>query len=84
MKKGHSAFPLDSQGRPFSKPSIWLPPKEYGKIVSEINAVYDVLYEESYICVHVSYGVNEKAYVYWFENHGFNDYNFFRKVPDNH
>ena len=76
-------LPLDSNGKPFSKPSFWLNPKEYAKICSEINRKYDSMYRDQLIFAHVSFGLDGVAYVYWFENHGFNDYNIFLRVVDN-
>ena len=61
-----------------------LPHKEYGKICSEINSVYDARYKGKKIAAHPSFGVDGRAYVYWFENRGFNDYNIFRRDPDEH
>ena len=77
-------YPLDANGLPFSKPAFWLHPKEYGKIISEINNIYDMQYEGQKICAHPSFGIDGIAYIYWFENHGFNDYNIFQRVIDNH
>ena len=34
--------------------------------------------------LHTSFGIDGKVYVYWFENHGFNDYNIFMRAIDNH
>lgn len=39
---------------------------------------------DNLICAHASFGMDGLVYVYWFENHGFNDYNFFMRVRDNH
>ena len=36
------------------------------------------------IAAHISFGIDGIAYVYYFENHGFDDYNIFNKVVDNH
>ena len=54
---------------------IFLSPREYAKIISEINTNYD-LYEGKRIAVHLSYGIDNRAYAYVFENKGFNDYTF--------
>jgi hypothetical protein len=77
-------LPLDSNGAPFSKPSFWLNCEEYSKICSEINQIYDAQYIGKNIGAHASFGIDGKAYIYWFENHGFNDYNIFLRVKDNH
>lgn len=77
-------IPLDENGIPFSKPSFWLDMKEYQKIISEINCVYDVKFKNKLFCTHTSFGIDGVAYVYWFENHGFNNYNIYLRVVDNH
>ena len=77
-------LPLDANGYTFSKPAFWLMPNEFSKIVSEINQAYEAQYKGKIIASHPSYGVDGKMYIYWFENHGFNDYNIFLRVTDNH
>lgn len=77
-------LPLDSNGIPFSQPTYWLHPKEYGKICSEINQIYETQYKEIPVAIHPSFGLDGMAYIYWFENHGFADYNIFLKLPDNY
>ena len=67
-------LPLDANGIPFSKPAFWLNSIEYSKIYSEINQIYDVQ----------SFGIDGVAYIYWFENHGFDNYNIFLRIVDNH
>lgn len=52
---------------------IYLDPREYAKIVSEINTIYD-RYKGKRYAQHLSYGIDDIAYVYTFQNHGFNDY----------
>ena len=69
---------LDTQGRPFEFPTCVLDEKEYAKIISEINTNYDLYRHESY-SVHYSVGLDKRYYVYFFENHGFNDYNIVEK-----
>ncbi len=75
---------LDANGVPFSKPTFWLNIKEYVKICSEINQIYEVQYKGKPIAAHASFGIDGKAYVYWFENHGFDNYNIFLRVIDEH
>lgn len=82
MKKNE--LPLDSYGQPFSKPSFFLDFKEYKKIISEINDIFEVKYKGKRICAHPSFGIDGKVYIYWFENHGFDNYNIFLRVIDNH
>ena len=54
---------------------IYLDAREYAKIVSEINTNY-VVYKGKRSGVHLSYGIDNNAYAYVFEIHGFNDYIF--------
>ncbi len=68
----------DSKGNPFRYPTCILDSAEYAKIVSEINTNYDLYKKEPYP-IHYSIGVDNHYYVYFFENHGFNDYNIVEK-----
>ncbi len=77
-------IPTDMEGRPFSRPAFILRTDEYAKIKSEIDSLYHALYKGKEICVHVSFGLDGNVYVYWFENHGYGDYNIFMRVLDNH
>lgn len=56
-----------------------LNPVEYAKICSEINTNY-AKYNGMAFAVHASYGVDNKAYWYYFENHGYNNYNIYMRV----
>ncbi len=71
-------YKLDSNGRPFEFPVYYLTPKEYGKIVSEINTNYSK-YEGKNIAVHYSHDPRYNSFKYFFENHGYNDYNVYAK-----
>ncbi len=77
-------LPIDTKGKSFSRDTFWLEPEEYSKIYSEINQLYDSVYRDKDIALHPSYGIDGIAYIYWFENHGFNDYNIFLRVADDH
>ena len=59
--------------------SIWLSKSEYAKIISEINTNY-TLYRNKSVAAHYSYGADHVAYVYFFENHGFDDYVIFARM----
>ncbi len=74
----------DMNGNPFKKATFWLEPSEYAKINGEINNCYYGLYLNTEIFAHASFGIDGKAYIYWFENHGYNDYNCFMRVRDYH
>ncbi len=52
--------------------------REYAKIVSEINSNYG-LYRNKPFAVHYSVGIDDRYYVYFFENRGFNEYNIVEK-----
>ena len=73
-------YKLDANGRPFQYPTIELDKTEYARVVSEINTCYS-LYEGQLFCMHDSYDINDGAFTYFFENHGYNDYNFVSKQP---
>ena len=68
----------DSKGKPFEYPTCVLNSKEYAKIISEINSNYE-LYRKKRYSAHYSIGVDDRYYIYFFENHGFNDYNIYEK-----
>ena len=71
---------IDSNGLPFSRPSFWLTSSEYAKIVSEINQKYETHYKGKSSAMHASFGTDGIAYIYWFEIHGFNDYNIYMRA----
>lgn len=71
----------DEDGLPFQYPPLILYRIEYAKIYSEINSNY-LKYENEPIAVHLSYGVDGTMYIYFFENHGFNQYNIFARFED--
>ena len=56
-----------------------LPPAEYSKICSEINTNYKK-YEAHHYAVHISYGIDNRAYRYYFVNNGYNDYLIYNRV----
>ena len=68
----------DSKGDPFEFPTYFLESDEYAKIISEINSNYDK-YKGKQIAVHYSYDLLYGSYKYFFENHGYNDYNIISK-----
>lgn len=80
----HVRLPCDADGVQFSRPSIWLNPEEYRKITAEINQAYETLYKGKPLAIHASFGLDGKAYIYWFENHGFDNYNIYMKALDIH
>ena len=53
--------------------------REYAKICGEINTNY-AKYEGLRFAVHASYGLDDKAYLYFFENHGYDDYNIYMRI----
>ena len=52
---------------------------EYAKIISEINTNYGLYVNQPY-SVHCSVGLDGRYYLYYFENHGFNNYNIVEKI----
>lgn len=52
--------------------------KERCKIEHEINSNYGKYIAQEF-CIHYSYGINNRSYAYYFENHGFNNYNIFSR-----
>ena len=71
-------YRLDSKGIPFEFESYFLEPREYAKIISEINTNYG-RYIGKVVAVHYSHEPEYEAYKYYFENHGYNDYNIISK-----
>lgn len=64
--------------KPFELKSYDLSSNEKAKIEHEINTNYSKYNGQEY-CVHYSYGLDNRAYRYYFENHGFNNYNIYSK-----
>lgn len=63
----------------FSYEKFILPSLEYAKICSEINTNYGK-YKGKTLCVHASYGINNRAYYYFFENGGYDNYNIYMRT----
>ncbi len=68
----------DLTGEPFEFSPCILPRGEYAKIISEINSNYE-LYRNKKYAIHHSLGLDNRYYLYYFENHGFNNYNIVEK-----
>ena len=73
-------YRLDANGKPFQFPTMELDKTEYARIISEINTCFS-LYDGQTFCIHNSYDIYDGAYSYYFENHGYNDYNIVSKQP---
>lgn len=43
------------------------------------SMVYFRKYNNQEYCVHYSYGLNNKSYKYYFENHGYDNYNIYSR-----
>ncbi len=52
---------------------------EYAKVYGEINTNYKK-YKDKEFAIHASYGLDNRAYLYYFENHGYNNYNIYMRV----
>lgn len=72
-------FKVDMKGNYFEFPTCFLPTCEYKKIISEINNDY-TKYKDQEKAVHYSVDLDGKYSLYYFENHGFNDYNIVEKM----
>ena len=59
--------------------TYYLNTREYAKIISEINTEYD-RYKDKPLAMHISHDIFGAECVYFFENHGFNNYNIYQKV----
>lgn len=68
----------DLNGVPFALPSIRLSKLKYSKICSEISENYEK-HQNLALSTHYSYNPKGEFCVYWFENRGFGDYNFYLK-----
>ena len=70
---------FDSGKNRFDFPAFILSKEDYAKIISEINSNYEKYRNKRY-CVHCSIGADDLYYLYYFENHGFNNYNIVGKT----
>lgn len=57
----------------------WLPEKEYGKIIHEIDNSFEKYKNENF-CVHKSLDYDDNDCYYYFVNNGFNEYIIVGKV----
>lgn len=64
---------------PFLFPTCYLEKGEYHKIITEINTNYYDRYSNIPFGIHYSLGLDGVYYVYFFENHGYNNYNIYGK-----
>ena len=71
--------PRDSHGNYFEYDAVYLEWREAEKIRTEINTNYSRYCGKVY-CIHVSYGLDCRAYKYYFENHGFDDINIYLRI----
>ncbi len=69
--------PVDSNGNPYEFKTVRLSRGEYGKIMSEVGSHYD-RYEGKDLCIHYSHDLKGRPKAYYFENHGYNEYNFYK------
>ena len=78
-KKWIGELPVDSNGNLYRYKKLFLPELEWAKICSEINTNYSK-YEGMAFAIHMSFGIDGISYWYYFENHGFNEYNIYARV----
>lgn len=69
--------PVDSNGNPYEFKTVRLSRGEYGKMMSEVDSNYD-RYEGKDLCIHYSSDLKGRSKAYYFENHGYNEYNFYK------
>lgn len=75
--------PTDSNGKPYKRaPANNVSQEEYVKVKSDINNVFHARFKGKRTGVIVTYGLDDKAYRYKFESHGFDEYNIFDKKID--
>lgn len=72
-------YPMDSNGYFFAYPEADIPWREKEKIRHEINSNY-FRYKGKKIIAHPSLGIDDEYYIYYTENHGFDDINIFARV----
>ena len=58
--------------------TYYLNAHEYAKIISEINTDYEK-YKDKLLATHISHDIFGTECVYYFENHGFDNYNIYMK-----
>lgn len=71
---GEKSVTLDSKGNPYKYSQLTLPKKEYGKVMHEINTLYDTNYKGRTSAQHRS-----DNNIYYFEIHEFDEYNIYFK-----
>ena len=69
---------FDDYGNMYEFPRLEIDAREAAKIVHEINTNFKK-YEHDGLGVHYSYARDNRCYAYYFENHGFNNYNIYAK-----
>lgn len=70
--------PVDSNGVPYSRPTLWLPKNEYAHVMGTISTHYDSKFKGKSIGM-IELEFDDKWAWYRFEIHGFNEYNIFDK-----
>ena len=68
-------IPLDKKGKPFKYPSVDIPSNEYNHFIHNVNTYFHRRYVGKKLCTYYS-GLYSK--LYYFENHGFDDYNIYK------
>ena len=74
---GYSYYPtyhLDKKGRRFNRPTVHLPKDEYGYFIHGVNTEFKGRYCGKAIGIYYS---SQTGRTYYFENHGFDDYNVY-------
>jgi hypothetical protein len=69
-------------GISFPFPCVYLDSDELQKIISGINSAYHTKYAGKKFAMHRSVDLEGNYCIYYFENHGFSDYNIVEKIYD--
>ena len=70
--------PVDSDGKEYNRPRLWLPPNEYAHVMSTISTYYKSKFKGKSMGM-IELEFDDKWANYYFEIHGFNEYNIFDK-----
>jgi hypothetical protein len=76
LTKGGNSVKLDKKGRPFKYPQCTVTDEEYSCFIRNVNTFYKKRYSRKKKCTYYS---GELDVMFYFENHGFDDYCIYRK-----
>lgn len=76
LTKNNSSVKLDKKGYTFKYPECNVSNKEYSMFIQNVNTLYKNKYSNKKWCKYYS---GELDVMFYFENHGFDDYCIYRK-----